>query len=653
MHSFKRRLLYIVAGVIIPAVSVSSFGLDNLYVGNTSISGPARISSNECVGPYTATIASKTTTKGSPTTQTSFAPGGETSPAGAFRNTVLTLSGIPRSTGIHLFDSKVVPFFSDAGCTVPITKVSIVKGASNALFYIKASSLNEYTLTATTPGYRANDFALLVAPTTSGGQHSSQNSSFVLSPTTGAIDVTNLPKGSVTSAKGDGSTDDTKAFNEAIRLASTGSTKPFLNGPSGSAQGVVYVPGGKTYRIRDVQFMDNVRMEIDAGAVIMQTQIKPNKNGLGFSVFILGSSKDRSSVPLAPLRNVSLVGVGTSTTMGGAPKPIPYTGWSLDNSFTLNVDPVATGASQNIKPIRVTNVDGLLLQNIFAIGNNSDVSNKFYNNDKNSGDGSNLESAVVVLQNQTTKGGSNFYGPTNVTGKNIYTINNIHGYGTMQIQSGRTLTFDHVFSDGGIALRLESDVVGVDTLNAHSCVRGQLGGGGAGCTCGGSYPACPLSYFSEINGVKANTIACFNGHAAVALLPHEQINQNVAITNVAADNCFNAIETGRGGDPRIAQTGSFSGVSISGVKVLGSNVNGSGTKAQGMPNLFGLDGQVWAPNVSSSRVMCVADQKVVPISSLGSCSYNGDFVQKGACDTSVQPTCAPSQLLRNIFDATQ
>lgn len=670
----RKKHFIILLGVAAGGVSLYSLSINSISLGTLSLSGDRTLKTGVCSAPYVVTAKNRSIKIGgqNPNNQTSFK---STTDAASTSDSIVAgepviyqLNGVPRDTLItlsgknikdtwvqSLFARPQISFFTDSTCTTVANKLVITKGTTDTTFYTKITTPGAYTIVANAASYKEATFTLGGIPAGGlGGGNSGGETSFMLTPTVGAIDVTKFSS-TVAPAKGDGVTDDTKAFNEAIRLASVSTTKPFSSGPTGVPQGVVYVPA-KTYRVRDVQFMDNVRMEIDAGAVIMQTQSKPNKNAVGINLFTFGPTKDRNTVPSKQLVNVSLVGVGSSTTMAGEVKPVPYPGWSLDNSFTINIDPVTTGASQNLKPIRVMYVNGLLIQNVFTVGNNSDSSNKFSNNVQNPGDGVNTESATIVFQNQTSSGGTDvFYGPTNVTTQNIYTTKAIHGYGATQIQSGRTLKFKNIFSEGGIALRLESDVVGVDTLNAHSCVKEQHGGGGDSCTCGGAYPKCPLAYFSEINGVTADTIQCLNGHAALSLLPHNQTNKNVNITNVRSDNCFNAIETGTPGDERLANAGSFSGVTISGVTVVGSNVNGSGTKAQGMPKAFGIsNGQSWAPDVMSSHSVCVADQNAVPISSVGTCLKSGDFTPKGpACDKNIEALCISDTGLKAVINQLQ
>src|SRR5581483_8932945 len=163
-------------------------------------------------------------------------------------------------------------------------------------------------------------------------------------------------------AKGDGVANDSAAFAAAISAASA-KAAGFAAGPGGSPQGIVYVPAG-TYRLLGVSFKSNVRMEVDAAAVLEPTGGGGSTDGSLFSWTGPASS---------PLRNVTIIGIGSSMTG----KPVPATGWDIGHSFTFNLDPAATGASNHVRAMMVKNVDGFLIRNVFSVQNDSHADGSF------------------------------------------------------------------------------------------------------------------------------------------------------------------------------------------------------------------------------------------------------------------------------------
>lgn len=470
---------------------------------------------------------------------------------------------------------------------------------------------------------------LIVKDIPGGVQSGKQNnntsmSAMALSPTTGSgvINVMSLPTGS--SAKGDDISDDTSAFNKAIALASSSSNKSYT-GPTGDPQGVVYVPVG-SYRIKDVTIMNNVRLEIDAGAVIKQyAPTRVDKTGVGLFNF----GKRDSTVRID---NVSIVGVGESSTYGGIAKPTAETGWDITHSFTLITDPVSSNASQFLKPFSIRYADGILIQNVFAIGNNSDLTEK-------TPGGVNSEERIISTGVRGNAPGSatTYYGPTNLTIDNLYFIGGQGGGGgAIQIQAGKGVVIKNVFSDGGIAARFESDGVGNDTLASHSCIKPGAGGGGVGCTCS-IENLCSLMYISEISDVTVTNVMCKNGQGAVSLVPHNQINKNITITNVQSNNCGGTIFSAGTGDERLPP-GKFSNVTIDGVTAIGSNYNGSGEKAQISKSTKNSN---WTWSLAKSgEPICVKKLSVVEPITVNNCKKaGGEFLSDRSCESSFTTMC--------------
>lgn len=453
--------------------------------------------------------------------------------------------------------------------------------------------------------------------TTQNGTPTPPPSNTNVSMTPGALNVKDY------GAKGDNRTDDTAAFEKAMQAAATG-TKVYKSGPDGSAQGVVYVPAGE-YRIKNVEMVSNVRLEIDAGAVLMQ-YAPTRDDSTGYTLFDFGK---RTST--TPISNVSFVGVGESSMYGSKQKPTPEKGWDISHSFTIISDPVTTNASQNLKPFSIRYVNGILFENMFAIGNNSDPSNKIPG-------GTNSKQRFISTGVNAEAPGSDthYYGPSNMTIRNMYAIGGQGGGGgTLQFQAVRGLTLENIYGEGGITARFETDVSGVDTLRSHGCDKKNAGGGGSGCTCTETNQ-CTQIYISEVRDVTLNNVWCKNGQAAVSLVPHNQTNTNFTLTNIVSDNCAVGLYTGSTGDPRLAP-GVSKNVVVNSLKAFGSNYLSSGLKAQ-FPG-GGLGPDAWTLGKAGAPI-CVKDLSVVQPITVKSCTIaGGEFSATPGCASSISAMC--------------
>jgi hypothetical protein len=111
--------------------------------------------------------------------------------------------------------------------------------------------------------------------------------------------------------------------------------------------------------------------------------------------------------------------------------------------------------------------------------------------------------------------------PTRVTLRNVHATGAPYGYGPTQITGGNDLTFVNVSSDGGEALRLETDGNGI--LGVH--------------------------------GVTADRITCTNGNAAFTMVAHGAPSDTVHVTNVSATNCYEGSKVRSGPVDDITITG--------------------------------------------------------------------------------------------------
>ncbi len=365
----------------------------------------------------------------------------------------------------------------------------------------------------------------------------------VTAPTVGARNVRDY------GASGDGSADDTSAFRAAMTAALQPATVRFANGPTGDPQGVVYVPPG-TYRLLNLTFPSNLRLEVDAGAVLEQAggrnATAPPEYSAPTPSLVLWDGP-----PNTPLRNVSLVGVGTAT--GGrksVANPVAA-GWSIDTSFTFDLDPAVTNANNLVAGVLALNVDGFLISHVFSIQNDSQPASASPTNAE-WWPGTRKAALMLRARRDTPIDGSAFYDPHNGTINDWYNVHGPRGYGPNQVTSGHNVAFADLFSQGGTTLRLETD-------NSDGTTFG-----------------------SEVRSLTANHVVGQQCNRAVSFAPHEQDNTGVAVSNVTATGCFQGvIESVDEGAP-IAKRGSFLNSTLTNVTVVG------GTGAQlAVPNSNG------------------------------------------------------------------
>lgn len=344
-------------------------------------------------------------------------------------------------------------------------------------------------------------------------------------------------------ATGAGLGDDTGAFLRA-QDAAIASTVRRAGGPTGQAQAVVYVPPG-TYRLLHLAFRSNVRMEVDAGAVLEQAGGRSAKISDGPASLI-----DWDALPGPPLANVSLVGVNTSTgALKALANPV-FPGWDLSPDFTFDLDPAATNGSVLDVALQAANVSGFLIENVYSIQNDyrpavapSTVDGWWPDNQK---------AALGMRENPGTPAdGSMFYDPHNGTVDNWYNIRGTKGYGPDQIGAGHNLTFRHIFTEGGTALRLETDAS-----------QGK-------------------PFASEIRGLVADDIAGLDCNRAVSFTPHAQQNFDVHVTSVRAVSCSEGVVES------ISPTGSLPPGAFTGSTISGVTVTAGGQAQNGVPGSTG------------------------------------------------------------------
>ncbi|MDQ1415557.1 MAG: hypothetical protein QOF81_1170 [Acidimicrobiaceae bacterium] len=299
-------------------------------------------------------------------------------------------------------------------------------------------------------------------------------------------------------AVGDGTGDDTAAFLKA-EDAALAATARFPNGPSGRPQAVVYVPPG-TYRLLRLAFRSDVRMEVDAGAVLAQA------GGRNVDVSRVPALIQWDGPPGDAVKNVSLVGVNSSA--GGRKQlaePL-FPGWTVDPDFTFDLDPGFTGSNEAVAGVQALNVDGFLIQNVFSIENDSQP--KSAPGAKQGWWPQSRKAALGLRERSDAPAdGSAYYDPHNGTIENWYNVHGPKGFGPNQVNAGHNLMFRHIFSRGGTSMRFETDA--------------SQGKG----------------FASELRGVEADDIAGENCNRAVSFAPHAQNNYDVHVSKVQAMSC--------------------------------------------------------------------------------------------------------------------
>ncbi len=489
--------------------------------------------------------------------------------------------------------------FADATCTTPLTHLTLPAGqtTTTAMFYLIASAPGATNVAAYHDQIAVTRLGLMVY---------------------NAINIRTTQLASVPQAIGDGIADDTASLNAAIVYASTTLPRDFPSGPLATPQAIVYVPAG-TYQIKGVTTSDalgtysDVRLEISADAVFREST---TSTSIASSLFAIDSPSASG-----PVQNITLIGVGTGADT--SLKQGIAAGWDVSHSFAVDVDPATTGADPNLEPLLIEYAQGVLVQNLFSIANdsNADATPPTF-----------LNPFTKLYGHNDSPDSAHFYGPSQITYANHYHLHGCLGCGAIQVQGGRTLAFTQIFSSGGIALRFETDRVGDYTLNENGCNSLAQGGGGLDCTCTSAMP-CALLYYSEIADAHADTISCVAGHSAVSFVPHNQVNETVDVQHVSSTNCDTAIETGDGTLDDRLPAGSFGATTVEGVACAGS----SSGDDEAQHDTAGP--QMWLAGQESTSPVCWASATSVPLTITG-CTMTGLFAGADArCKVDTSATC--------------
>lgn len=346
----------------------------------------------------------------------------------------------------------------------------------------------------------------------------------------------------------------TRAFARAISDAFRASLRRG-DGPSGSPQAVVYVPPG-SYRLAGLALPSDLRLEVDAGAVL-EPIAKPATVSRNDPIQLLQlGTADKTR----QISNVSVVGVGAAANDLKQRAEPTFNGWDISGYFTVDLDAVDTGSTNDYAFATLINVSDFVLSDLYVVQNNTIPYCTNVDStcpvDRGPYPGPTSARAAVVYKpsNQSGLAPGPFYDPTNGSLTNMYTIGSPYGFGPTQVASGHNLAFDNLFSAGGTTLRLETD----DTNRF---------------------------YGGEVKTVYADNIVGMNCNRPVALSAHKQANRDVHISNVTAVSCNNGfVQTAdRASGPGVFLDSTIDGISVTGgatAQVPLAGTNGSWFEGQ-------------------------------------------------------------------------
>lgn len=504
--------------------------------------------------------------------------------------------------------------YADVQCSQPLSSYVAPEGISQKSIYLRDDANESATLKAV--------FVDLVASASV--------------PVRRAVNVKNF------GASGADDLDDSTAFASAIAAAAAGARDfpagPALDGAGTTRpQAIVYVPAG-TYYLSKVYLESNVRIEIDANTVLRSGANAAEKCQALFYLDTLDSGTKLASAE-PPTTNVSLVGVGTSVESRSVDPA-----WDATHSFVLDDDPThqicakktnadGSAATASVLPpmILVRNVTGFQLENIYSVQSYGpyptiDGSPKYY------------PSNVIVFQSGLAgnfrvvkgAGGTTRYSASDQTPVSEFThprfglyrnhvnLNAPAGYGPAQFQSGEDLTVEGIYSRGGVALRLETDVAGnaLDPDSQAGSPCENYSGTGPDYRC--------YAWGAKLDRVRASKIKCVSGNAGLYLAAHGQLNGSVSVSGLSTENCFTGISEsanasdGGSGDPHLL-TGLFVPTFSDDFVFRGSRLGGDSTCLAGgcLAQKPCSQADTWVPGVPSSATVNVSPAAYWAVSPVG------------------------------------
>jgi hypothetical protein len=292
----------------------------------------------------------------------------------------------------------------------------------------------------------------------------------VTTPVAGGFPVTGF--GAVA---GDGQ-DDSRAFRKAITAAAAGATTTHPQ------RVLVPAAGGRAYQIRNIGLRSNVSVEIQGGAVI-----EPYTAGVEPSASISLFELVAPDATERFLRNVRLVGVPPPG--GGSPR------WTADLTTSSPVVKVRAVLIRNARHFVVSHMTGRQVDT------------------NRSGRAPSSYAPVIGMIAGKSPAFSPFEDARDGVVSDILSTGSPFGFGAVGMNSGEAIHFSQITSQGGVALRLETN-------------RGS------------------------IRDVTARGIHCLNGHAALVISVHDQRGSDgLDVSGVSSRSCESvvSINAGNGG----------------------------------------------------------------------------------------------------------
>lgn len=255
--------------------------------------------------------------------------------------------------------------------------------------------------------------------------------------------------------------------------------------------GTVFVNPGN-YRFKNVYLKSNVFLLFDKGAIIKPFFSSGNKSQ-SMTIFNVGNSIDDGTLNIVSNTKVGCTNCGTN------------------EKVTIDAD----GALGNYKAFGIAQVQDFSISNFIILDNATKIAGitfspsfkGFYTADKQDNSGNPvLDSNGVQVTQQIPTGVS--WSPLNGELSNLEISNAHPGYGLVQAQSCRNISFKNLKAQGGSTLRLETGAT-IALLPAN--IDANLG---------------------VVNDIYAEGITSVNGRNAILFQPHTRINGRVVAKNI-------------------------------------------------------------------------------------------------------------------------